>query len=63
MLTINGVDVGLLTFLAVPGVIFLVIEWLIVALANTKGGCFVPIGIAAFLFFKEGRFHETDQTV
>lgn len=48
---INGTDVGLLALLAAPGVIFLVIELLIVAFTNAKGGRFVPIGIAAFLLF------------
>lgn len=51
MLVINGTDVGILTLLAAPGVIFLVIELLITALTNAKGGCFVLIGIAAVLLF------------
>lgn len=49
MLVIHGIDVGLLALFAAPGVVFLVIELLIVARTNTVGGCFVPIGIAVFL--------------
>lgn len=51
MWIIHGTDVGMLALFAAPGVIFLVIELLIVARTYAAGGCFVPIGIAAFLFF------------
>ena len=51
MLVIHGTDVGLLALFAAPGVVFLVIELLIVARTDARGGCFVPIGIAAFLLY------------